>query len=147
LCWPTALELPSKRFRLFVAAEVSPISADVISEFAAAALNSGMVYFCAWGCDCERFHDIVDEAIVEDELGERWWAGPNADDTIMTTWHARDSLAEALDFFVTCAMPTAGFKADGSFRLVICVGNSDWAEIAKRFLDSAPFDPFDLVNE
>jgi hypothetical protein len=118
-----------------------------MSEFATAALNNGMVCFCAWGCDCERFHDIVDEAIVKDELGERRWAGPNADDTIMTSWHARDSLAGALDFFATCAVTTAGFKADSSFRLVVCVGNSDWAEIAKRSLDSARFDPFDLVDE
>jgi hypothetical protein len=61
LKWPASLRLPSKRFRLFVAANVSDVGTEAVSDFALAALSSGMVYFCAWGRDCERFHDIVDD--------------------------------------------------------------------------------------
>ena len=68
LGWPSALVIPSMRFRLFVAADVMGVAVDVIGEFAHSALTRGMVYFCAWGPDCERFHDIVDETITLDEL-------------------------------------------------------------------------------
>ena len=74
--WPSSLELPS-RFRLFVAANVSDISTEVASDFALAALSRGMVYFCSWGQGCERFHDIVDEVIAEDDVRERKFAGPS----------------------------------------------------------------------
>ncbi len=59
LLWPSGVEIPHGRFRLFVAADASDISTETISEFARSALTNGMVYFCAWGKDCRRFHDIV----------------------------------------------------------------------------------------
>jgi hypothetical protein len=46
LKWPTTLNLPTKRFRLFVAGDVTELSADALANFAWAALGSGMVYFC-----------------------------------------------------------------------------------------------------
>jgi hypothetical protein len=106
LSWPSALHIPSRRFRLFVAADVTGDTTEVISEFTLAALKSGMVYFCAWGPDCSRFHDIVDEVILGDDLDERLFVRPNAEDHIMTTWHERDRLHEALDFFIDWAQPT-----------------------------------------
>jgi hypothetical protein len=140
LKWPTSVELWGSRFRLFVAADISGASNDVVSQFAAAALARGMVYFCAWGLDCERFHDIVDELVVEDEvLGERRFVGPTANDTVMTTWHDHESLEEALAFFTNFALPTQGFVADSSFRLVICIRNPDWADTATRMLQSTEF--------
>jgi hypothetical protein len=136
LKWPTSRPLPSGRFRLFVAADISDVSVDAISEFASAALSQGMVYFSAWGRDCERFHDIVDEVIVEDEIGEHRFVGPTANDAVITTWHKNESLEEALDFFTTSAVPTNGFAANSRFRLAICVGNPDWTETATRVLQS-----------
>jgi hypothetical protein len=138
LKWTTLLQLPSSRFRLFVAADSSDTSAGAISEFASAALSRGMVYFCAWGPDCERFHDIVDEVKVMDDIGERRFVGPTASDSVLTTWH-NETLEEALDFFANCAIPTDGFTVDSAFRLVICVGNHDWTETATRFLQSTEF--------
>jgi hypothetical protein len=138
LKWPSSLEVPS-RFRLFVGANLNDVSTKAVSDFALAALDRGIVYFCAWGPGCERFHDIVDEVIVEDGVSKRRFVGPNASDVIMTTWHEDESLEEALDFFVTCAVPTGGFASDSSFRLVITVGNSDWEIAANRFLESAKY--------
>jgi hypothetical protein len=57
----------------------------------------------------------------------------------MTTWHANETLEEALDFFAISAVPTEGFVAESDFRIVICVGNSDWAATANMFLQSAEF--------
>ncbi len=139
LNWPTALKIPSKRFRLFVAANITDVSTQMVSDFALAALNQGMVYFCSWGPDCSRFHDIVDEVLVEDDIGEQKFAGPNSSDTIMTTWHAKNSLEDAIDFFATCAYPTDGFASDSDFRLVICVANPQWAAQANKSLQSAQF--------
>jgi hypothetical protein len=142
LKWPTSLSLSCSRFRLFVAADVSNVSVDIISDFVSAALNRGMVYFCAWGHDCERFHDIVDEVVVEDYLAERRFVEPTTNDTVMTTWHkgeTLDTLKEALDFFANWARPHPGLATDSSFRLVICVGDPEWAETATRFLQTAEF--------
>src|ERR1041385_553830 len=96
LSWPASLQLPNSRFRLFVAADSRDSSTDAISEFVLAALQRGMVYCCAGGPGCERFHDIVDEIVVEDGLSERRFVGPTTADVIMTTWHADESLEEAL---------------------------------------------------
>lgn len=139
LNWPTSLKLPTKRFRLFVAADTLDTSVDSISEFAMAALKAGMVYCCAWGHGCERFHDIVDECITEDDIGARKFAGPTANDVVMTTWHDDDSLEEALDFFATCTVPTDGFLEDSGFRVVISVRHPEWAAAATHFLRAADF--------
>jgi hypothetical protein len=55
----------------------------------------------------------------------------------MTTWHD-ETLEQALDFFITCAVPTDDFAIDSSFRLVVCIGNPNWAEIAIRVLQTTP---------
>jgi hypothetical protein len=98
-----------------------------------------MVYFCSWGSDCARFHDIVDDVLLGDDLSEQKFSGPKTGDVVMTTWHADETLEEALDFFTTCAVPTDGFAPDSDFRLVVCVGNPDWAAQATKFLRSAEF--------
>ncbi len=138
LSWPISTALPSSRFRLFVAADTSAVTTDAISRFASAALSEGMVYFCAWGRGCERFHDIVDQVRAEDELTEGRFIGPTEHDVVMTTWHDNETLEQALDFFITCAVPTDGFAIDSSFRLVVCIGNPDWSEIAIRVLQTTP---------
>lgn len=110
-----------------------------MADFALAALNKGMVYFCSWGPECERFHDIVDEVIIGDDLSEQEFSGPNTSDVVMTTWHDDETLEEALDFFATCAVPTDGFGPDSDFRFVICVANQQWAAQAEESLKSAKF--------
>ena len=63
-------------------------STDAVSEFVIAVLQHGMVYCCVWGQGCERFHDVVDDIVVQDGLSERRCIGPTPDDVIMTTRHA-----------------------------------------------------------
>jgi hypothetical protein len=137
LKWPADIQIPNGRFRLFVAADVTDLSTKLMSEFAVAALKSGMVYFCAWGPGCERFHDIVDEVVVEDEIGDRIFVGKNESDTIMTTWHDDEPLDEALDFFASLTCPTAGFEQNSNFWVAVSLTNAEWAREIQRRLDEA----------
>jgi len=140
LSWPGQVDIPVRRFRLFVAADSTRNSVEEISHFSEIALTRGMVYFCGWGPGCERFHDILDEVIVGDEtVGQNRFAPPTPGDTVMTTWHDRDTLEEALDFFVTCAVPSEGYLKESSYWLVVCVGHPDWAATATRFFKTAPY--------
>src|ERR1700686_5436028 len=75
LNWPSATRIPSRRFRLFVAANTTSSTTEAIGQFASAALEAGMVYFSAWGPGCERFHDLVDEVIVADNIASRLFTG------------------------------------------------------------------------
>jgi hypothetical protein len=137
LRWPADIQIPNGRFRLFVAADVTGLSTKLISEFAVAALKSGMVYFCAWGPGCERFHDIVDEVVVEDQIGERIFVGKNESDTIMTTWHDDEPLDEALDFFAKLTCPTMGFETNSNFWVAVSLTNAEWACEIQRRLEKA----------
>lgn len=139
LIWPAALEIPSKRFRLLVAADASKLSVQVISDFALAALEHGMVYFCSWGPGCDRFHDIVDQVGIADDLTHRQFVGSKPCDVTMTTSHDDEPLEEALEYLAFLSVPTEGFQPDSDFRVVICVGNPDWAATATNFLQSFDF--------
>ena len=136
LRWPVDLLVPVPRFRLFIAADTTGSTVESLSEFAESALKQGMVYFSAWGPDCERFHDVVDEVILEDDLGKRLFIGPNRQATVMTTWHGRDTLDEALDFFLNSACPTDGFAVDSDYWLGICINKSAWATVIRRKIES-----------
>ncbi len=134
---PADIQIPGGRFRLFIAGDVTRASTELISEFACSALKSGMVYFCAWGPDCERFHDIVDEVVVEDDIGEGLFVGKSKSDTIMTTWHGDETLDEALDFFAHLTCPTAGFERNSNFWVAVSLNNAEWAVQIQRRLEEA----------
>jgi hypothetical protein len=140
LSWPQQVLIPTPRFRLLVAADSTRNTVAEISEFSEAALTRGMVYFCGWGPGCERFHDIVDEIIVGDDVfGHKRFTPPTPHDTVMTTWHARHTLKQALDFFATCAVPSDGYIEHSDYWLVVCIGHPEWMAIAMRFLKATPF--------
>jgi hypothetical protein len=139
LIWPSDVSIPTKRFRLFVAADTNTSTVDAVSAFAYAALEKGMVYFCGRGPDCERFHDIIDEVILEDDLGARRFVGPDDSAFVMTTWHANDKLDEALDFFAIFAHPPGSFEPGSDYWLAISVGNAEWAASIHRILGRAEF--------
>jgi hypothetical protein len=62
-------------------------------------VGSGCRYMMAWGQDCEIWHDSVDGAnLARLELGEF----PD-EDSVITTWHPDESLAEVFWFAENCA--------------------------------------------
>ena len=121
---PDSLSLPSRHFIAFLAADASEIDAKVLAEFSRRLIRAGCVYFCAWGGDCERVHDVFDGECL------------NIDPVIMTTWHSDDSLDEALWFFLRSAFPDDGYAATTQSALAISVGRHDWDEhIRTRLAD------------
>jgi hypothetical protein len=62
-------------------------------------VDSGCLYFIAWGESCETWHDSVDWAVLDKfDFGEI----PD-DQFVMTTWHENEPLSEALWFVGNCA--------------------------------------------
>ena len=110
-------------FVLLLVCDVTAISAEVLGEFAETALKRGMVYFCAWGPDCERVHDVVDEVVVTGEYE------PD-DKCIMTTWHAKETLEEVVNY----ATGETTDSKDERGLIVVTVANQDWAATVDRML-------------
>lgn len=64
----------------------------------------------------------MDELVVSDNPPETYIG------CLMTTWHAEESLAEAVDFFLTFTVPDEEFAPIGcSFGLAVVIGSEDWA--------------------
>jgi hypothetical protein len=119
---PDSISLPTSHFVCLVAANATSVDAGVLKELSRKLLRAGCVYFCAWGSDCERAHDIFDEECFEVEP------------VIMTTWHEEDSLDETLWFFVSCAIPDDAYQNTSRSALVISIGNPVWDEQIRRRL-------------
>ena len=62
-------------------------------------VQSGCLYAVAWGVDCEEWHDSVDAA----NLREFDYGDIPDDRFVMTTWHSKEPLSEALWFAGQCA--------------------------------------------
>jgi len=114
----SALGPISPNYSLFLACDASSLSNEALRNAAKALLDRGMAYLCAWGPDCERLHDQFDLERVPEEPEGR---------VVMTTWHTRESLSEALWFFANCAEPNEGFEAHCTDFVAISVANEQWA--------------------
>ena len=84
---PANLALSSHRFACLLAWDASGVGVERIAALARKLLDAGAVYICAWGPDCERVHDIIDE----EEIGPDPPATANR--VVMTTWHSDEPLA------------------------------------------------------
>lgn len=85
-------------YRAVLIAE-QPVSQVWRDEVASWLVESGCLYFIAWGVDCEAWHDTVDCTVLEAfDFGEV----PD-DKFVMTTWHDKEPLSEALWFAGNCA--------------------------------------------
>ncbi len=115
-------ELQSAKFICLSAMDASSAQTDDLSPFCSHLIDLGCAYYCAWGPDCERVHDIMDGLVVGDNPPETYIG------CLMTTWHAKESMAEAVDFFLTCTVPDEEFAPIGcSFGLAVVVGSHEWA--------------------
>lgn len=78
-------------FVLLVAARGSAEDEIAIRKFADDAVQAGCGCLVAWGDGCELVHDVFDQA--RDEAGR----------FVMTSWHDKETLAEALYFALVVA--------------------------------------------
>jgi len=110
-------------FGLLVAMNAKGVPDDSILEGAKKLVSGGLACLCAWGPDCERVHDLFDDAALE--VG----AALSGDDTIMTTWHSDESLEEALRFFVEDAFVTSGFEGTCKDWIIAPISNPVWERL------------------
>jgi hypothetical protein len=125
---PRVISVSTPRFVCLLAWDARAVGVEEISAIARQLLDAGAVYVCVWGPDCERVHDIIDAESV----------GPNpevtTDSVVMTTWHADESLADALNFVRVAAVPDDRHAEGCGSTLGIAIGSPQWtAEIRDAF--------------
>jgi hypothetical protein len=114
--WPETIEQPQPHFAAFVAADVSSAGDGELTRFARRLLAQGAVYVSVWGPGCERLHDVVD--------AER---DGRAAPLVMTSWHAHETLDEALWFALFASVPDEAYFETCDADLAIVVGDPTWA--------------------
>lgn len=92
-----------------------------LSRLARRLLDAGCVYFCCWGPECDRVHDIIDREYASGISSD----GREA--TVMTTWHEDESLEEAAWFSLTSAYPDDEFTESCGTVLAVSIGSENWA--------------------
>jgi hypothetical protein len=115
------LTLPSRYFSCLCVMDARSVSVDDVWDFSKHLLRAGCAYFCAWGPDCKRVHDIMDEIIVGDDPPR------SSFEDIMTTWH-EESLTDALEFFFLWTAPHEAHISGCRSVLVITVGSPVWTQ-------------------
>lgn len=126
--FPEEVVLSSPRFACLLAWDATDVDAERVDRLARKLLDSGAVYISAWGPDCERVHDIIDEQGL----------GPNppavVDRGVITTWHATEPLAEAIWFVLHNSWPDETCAAECGATLGVAIGSPAWAtEIRSAF--------------
>lgn len=117
--FPEELQLWSIRFICLMAWDARGVSDEAIRRIAARLLDEGAVYLCCWGPDCERVHDLVDAVDIA--------RNPSCEPVVMTTWHAREPLSDAIWFALNCAYPDVGYEEGCRSVLAISIGNVAWS--------------------
>jgi hypothetical protein len=138
---PKALNLPSKYFGVMLACDARGLPDVVIVKLAHSLIEQGMRYFCSWGGDCERVHDLFDSAIIKREPHE------TEDSVIMTMWLENESLDEALWQFLYVAFPANDYWEDCQAELIVVIGDRAWTQqIETRLSDLGGLNE-DVVGE
>jgi hypothetical protein len=117
--WEEPLVRP---FVLLIAAHASCEDEVEIRRFAAAAIESGCGYICAWGDGCELVHDVFDDAAIA------------VDRFVMSTWHADESLPNALYFALTNAFLDDDEFPDAAEAAIVLAVEEPWVEDARRLV-------------
>jgi hypothetical protein len=128
---PRIISVPCARFLLLLAYNHGRTPTGLVDALGAL-LDRGCVYLCVWGHGCEHVHDTMDDIVLERELK----GGP--EQTIMTTWHDKQSLEEALDFALRHAVPDGALVQGCDAIVLAAVGGAESLEavrgMAQRYL-------------
>jgi hypothetical protein len=132
---PQRIKPASQNFGLLLLIDAHPLKSEEIRLAGAKLVDQGLAYLCAWGPDCERVHDIFDEAsqIRNSQL--------SCDDVVMTTSHSDEPLIEALWFFLHGAFPTKCFETSCTDWVIATVGNPDWEQEIRNRIEEVAFLP------
>lgn len=132
---PRRILLPGGRFDCLLAWDATHEPVDVIADLAQRILEAGAESVCAWGPDCERVHDVIDEVIVGDGSGAGAWSKD-----VLTTWHADEALSAVIDFLLFWS-PAATRKPDRARSVLgVVIGSTTWRdEVVDAFSDPEAF--------
>jgi putative heme iron utilization protein len=95
---PESLFVDGGKFACLLAWNSARTEVHVIIAMARKLLDMGAVSVSIWGEGCEKVHDIFDELIVDDEI-----SGVLSNE-VMTTWHSREPLSEAVFYLLFCSV-------------------------------------------
>ena len=116
LSMPDCLPDNQRHFVLFLALDATSIPDDLLSKLARNLLRNGLINLLAWGPDCERVHDLFDSQRDFDETDET---------VVMTTWHADDSLKDALWYFADLAVVADAYEGKTEW-IAATASNAIW---------------------
>ncbi len=136
--WPANLNLGSRHFGLLLVWDATRVLDDPIEALAKVVLAQGAAFVATWGPDCERVHDVFD---IADRVPERGDDRRPADSIVMTTWHARDTLDDALWYCLFAAITDDYFTETCRALLICTIGAPTESEHLRRRLDDV--DAFD----
>ena len=88
-------------------------------------LYDGLIYFCAWGKNCERVHDTVDHCDID--------RPQKVDHIIVTTWHEQETLKQAMFYFRHCVIPDRPLQNTRYDRFAVSIGRPDWHNDMVRY--------------
>ncbi|TXT35524.1 MAG: hypothetical protein FD138_1321 [Planctomycetota bacterium] len=133
---PGTIDIAGKHFVALIVWDATSVPATSIARLARRLINLGGVYFCTWGGDCERVHDVIDGEWVDG-------GDPTKDETLMTTWHDDEPLVNAIWFALFCAWPIDAFFEECRSVVAICIGCPQFAaEVKSAFADPKLFKEF-----
>jgi len=131
---PSVLPFGTETFVLLLAADARGVSDQGLRDLSSKLLKAGARYVCAWGPDCSRVHDACDLAAMD--LG----LNPHGA-VIMTTWHDREPLKEAVWFAANAAFPHEAYPEAAEALVAIAVGSKEWdAEISDYLKAGTPME-------
>lgn len=132
--WPTTVADPPRHFVAFLAVDAAGVADETIVQFGDKLLDQGAAYVCTWGPECERVHDRVDDA------RDAGVSVADDDAVVPTTWHAGESLDQALWFALYAACPHDRYIETCGSLLAVVAGPDEWeVHIRRRFSDPRRF--------
>jgi hypothetical protein len=123
--WPRDLQLESKYVRLFVACDARRLQAPRVRSFASQVIKQRVVNLSVWGPKCcEGFHIPFVEALDQN----------TSDSALIITNCNRDSLREALSFFIEWGYVSKKYESHSNSLLFVPVGNPVWRKSMRQSL-------------
>ena len=126
---PGVLSSVGGTFVLLLALDARGVSDQALRGHCTPVLKAGARYVCFWGPDCSRVHDVCD--LVALDLGLNSHGA-----VIMTTWHEREPLKEAVWFAANAAFPDEAYGEAGGALVPLSVGSKEWDAEIRDYLQA-----------
>jgi len=123
---------PGARFVLFLAWDARGVPDETIFALAQRLIRAGLSYIVAWGPDCERVHDVFDDADITENPESNT---PETSTVIMSTWHNDESIEQPLWFALYNACPAGSYESTTVSTVAAVVANEPWAKAVHAYLD------------